>query len=118
MLEEHFSSSKPTVLFSPSMTEGVDGIGDMVRFQIICKVPYPNLGDRRIKIKMQEDTGWYHYQTAKTLIQAIGRGMRSPDDWCHNIILDGGFNRFANMYNLPKDVTSTIVGISELERNL
>ena len=49
ILEKHKKSRKPTVLISPSMTEGVDLKGELSRFQIICKVPYPYLGDKLIK---------------------------------------------------------------------
>ena len=106
-IRSHFSSAEPTVLFSPSMTEGVDGRGDSLRFQIICKVPYPSLADRRIKIKADRSWEWYNYQTSKTLIQAIGRGMRSEDDWCDNFILDSGFAKFSKRAKLPADFTSS-----------
>lgn len=112
-IDSHFSSKEPTVLFSPSLTEGIDGRGDFLRFQIICKVPYPFLGDRRVKIKANEDWNWYNYQTAKTLIQAVGRGMRSEDDWCENFVLDSGFSKFLNKYDLPKDFVDSIKSASD-----
>ena len=37
------------ILVSPSMYEGVDLPGDLSRFQILVKAPYPSLGDKRIK---------------------------------------------------------------------
>lgn len=107
-IQRHFTSKEPTVLFSPSMTEGLDGRGDLLRFQIICKIPYPSLGDRRVKLKMARDSGWYTYQAAKTLIQAKGRGMRGEDDWCDTYILDSGFSSFAARANLPPDFTRCI----------
>lgn len=105
----HKNSSEPTVIFSPSLTEGIDGYGDLARFQVICKIPYPSLGDRRIKIKADRDFEWYQYQTAKTLIQTIGRGMRYEDDWCKNYVLDSGFDSFVDRAKLPRSITSTIV---------
>ena len=42
VLKQHMNSKEPTVLISPSMTEGVDLKGDLSRFQILCKVPYPS----------------------------------------------------------------------------
>ena len=44
ILQKHMKSKKPTVLLSPSMTEGVDLKGSLSKFQVICKVPYPYLG--------------------------------------------------------------------------
>lgn len=112
-LDEHFTSKEPTVLFSPSMTEGVDGEGDSLRFQVICKIPYPSLADRRIKIKADRSYQWYQYQTAKTIIQMIGRGMRGEDDWCHNFILDAGFSKFAKQASLPAEFMNTVLSSTE-----
>lgn len=96
------------VLFSPSMTEGVDGKDDIVRFQILCKVPYPNLGDERIKKKTANNAAWYPYETSKTIIQTIGRGMRTETDWCHNFFLDSDFESFCYNNNLT-ELTRTFV---------
>ena len=52
-LREHIRSKEPTVLLSPSMTEGIDIKGDLSRFQIICKIPYPYLGDPIIKKRLR-----------------------------------------------------------------
>ena len=41
------------------MAEGIDLKDDLSRFQIITKVPYPNLGDERIKIRCNKDYIWY-----------------------------------------------------------
>lgn len=107
-IEEHFSRKDDSVLVSPSMTEGLDGKGDLVRFQIICKIPYPSLQDRRISILANRDWGWYNYQTLKTMIQSIGRGTRSPDDWCENYVLDSGFESFINRSKPGGDFLQTI----------
>jgi ATP-dependent DNA helicase DinG len=37
----HCASRGASVLVSPSVTEGVDLQGELARFQIVCKVPYP-----------------------------------------------------------------------------
>jgi ATP-dependent DNA helicase DinG len=42
----HVNSIKPTVLISPSLYMGLDLKDDLSRFQIMIKVPYPNIGDR------------------------------------------------------------------------
>jgi hypothetical protein len=39
----HCATDGPSVLVSPSLAEGVDLKGDLARFQIVCKVPYPRL---------------------------------------------------------------------------
>jgi Rad3-related DNA helicase len=48
MLQEH-SFDEDGVLLSSSLWEGVDLKDDLSRFQIIAKVPYPNLSEKRCK---------------------------------------------------------------------
>ena len=48
IIEEHFKTTKPTVLISPSLHLGLDLKDDLSRFQVIVKVPYPSLADRWI----------------------------------------------------------------------
>ena len=93
-LKRHMNSDKPTVLVSPSMQEGVDLKGDLSRFQVICKVPYPYLGDKLVKKRMHKWKWWYPLQTAKVLIQSVGRSVRSADDTAITYILDGDWHRF------------------------
>lgn len=49
VLGKHYKSTKPTVLISPSLHLGVDLKDDLSRFQIIVKVPYPDLTDKSQK---------------------------------------------------------------------
>ena len=55
ILNKHLTSTEPTVLLSPSMTEGVDLKGDASRFQVIVKVPYPYLGDPIVRKRMNKN---------------------------------------------------------------
>lgn len=93
-LHNHLNLNEPTVLLSPSMTEGVDLKDDASRFQIICKIPYPYIGDPIIAEKMKRDPQWYPWQTARTLLQSIGRSIRSSDDSAVTYILDESWERF------------------------
>jgi Rad3-related DNA helicase len=72
-LKKHASSKKPVVLLSPSMAEGVDLKDDLSRFQVICKIPYPYLGDPLVKKRMNKWKKWYPMQTAKLIVQSAGR---------------------------------------------
>jgi len=98
-LQEHMTSDKPTVLLSPSMQEGVDLKDDLSRFQIICKVPYPYLGDKIVKKRMHRWPWWYPLQTAKTIVQSIGRSVRSSNDHAVSYILDADWNRFYDRHS-------------------
>jgi len=105
----HCTSTEPTIILSPSMTEGLDLKDDLSRFQIIPKVPYPSL-DPYTKARMDRDPDWYQWQTALTLIQATGRSVRSKTDKAHTWILDEGFSTFIgkNESKLPKWWTDSI----------
>lgn len=93
-LEKHRKSKRPTVLLSPSMTEGVDLANDASRFQVVCKIPYPYLGDKMVMQRMNRWKWWYPLQTVKTLIQSVGRSIRSSEDYAVTYILDEDFQNF------------------------
>ena len=88
------TSKEPTVLLSPSMTEGVDLKGDLSRFQVICKVPYPWLGDPIVRKRMNKFPNWYPLKTATTVVQAVGRSVRNSEDTAITYILDSDWQRF------------------------
>ena len=102
IVKKHFESTKPTVLLSPSLSEGIDLKDDLSRWQVICKIPYPYLGDKIVRKRMHKDRDWYPFQTAKIIIQSIGRSVRSDTDQAVTYILDENwqifFNKYGNMF--------------------
>lgn len=109
---QHTSTTKPTVLISPSLHTGLDLKDDLSRFQIITKVPYPSKGDRWINAKRELNEEWYYWQTALRLIQAYGRSIRSKEDWAKTYILDSAFGYFIkkNKNMLPDWFVQAIKG--------
>ncbi|MGB6532560.1 MAG: helicase C-terminal domain-containing protein [Candidatus Nitrosopolaris sp.] len=89
VISEHVNSTKPTVLISPSLHTGLDLKDDLSRFQIITKVPYPNISDRWTDAKRNANGQWYTWQTALRLVQGYGRSIRSKEDWAKTYV--GGF---------------------------
>jgi Rad3-related DNA helicase len=89
---KHFQSTKPTVLISPSMFLGVDLKDDLSRFQIIVKVPYPDLTDKKISVLKQRNPKWYEWNTILQLVQAYGRSVRNSDDYANTYILDSNIS--------------------------
>lgn len=75
---------------------GLDLKDDLSRFQIITKVPYPDLGDRWISKKKEMNGQWYIWQTALRLVQGYGRSIRSKEDWAKTYVLDSAFANFVN----------------------
>ena len=99
-----------SVIIGPTLVEGVDLPGDLLRFIIIAKIPYPNLKDKLVNAKKDLFPDWYNSETANSVIQGIGRGNRSTDDWCVTYIIDGCFD---NLYErtrsqFPKELQERI----------
>jgi len=89
ILFEHYASKDPTVLISPSLAYGIDLKDSLARFQIIVKLPYLPLSDKRIKKMFDVDKDWYENRMLNTLVQASGRATRSAEDHSITYILDG-----------------------------
>lgn len=110
VLKVHISSNDPTVLLSPSMMEGVDLKDNLSRFQIICKVPFPYLGDLVVKKRMERNEKWYPYMTAKSIIQSLGRSIRNETDHAVSYMIDSDWERFyrLNRQLFPKEFNSLV----------
>lgn len=110
VLKQHTEGSLPTVLVSPSMMEGVDLADNASRFQIVCKVPFPYLGDLVVKKKMAKNKNWYGFCTVKSIIQAFGRSVRNDTDHAVSYILDSDWERFysRNRNMFPADFSSLL----------
>lgn len=88
VLKKHYTSERPTVLISPSLHLGVDLKDELSRFQVIVKMPYPDLTDKKIAAKKERDPKWYTWNTVLRLVQAYGRSVRSADDHATTYMLD------------------------------
>jgi Rad3-related DNA helicase len=60
----------------------------------MVKVPFPFLGDEVVRRRMAIDSMWYPYQTARAVIQSLGRSVRSETDFAVSYILDEDWARF------------------------
>ena len=99
-LDLHRASTLPTVLVSPSLREGVDLPDEFLRFQILTKLPYPDLGDPWTAARRARDPRWYAVETAKALVQAYGRSCRHAGDQGVTYVLDAQFARFLQHYRV------------------
>ncbi len=98
-LEIFKKSPKPLVLLSPSMDRGIDLPEEECRVVVICKMPYPDLGDTQVNRRVHaslDGNNWYAHKTVSTVVQMAGRGVRSEEDYAATYILDRQFER---MYN-------------------
>ena len=110
ILKKHISCKEPTVIISPSMMEGVDLADDSSRFQILCKIPFPFLGDLVVSKRMERNRQWYPYTTAKSIIQCFGRSVRNENDHAISYILDTDWERFysRNSHMLPEEFRASL----------
>lgn len=100
-VQKHMTSTEPTVLLSPSMTEGLDLRGELSRFQIVAKAPFLNLADPYIKRRMAIDNDWYTWSACLALAQGLGRSIRSKEDYARSYILDADTMRLLKSNFLP-----------------
>lgn len=87
------------VLVACGMYEGIDLPEDAGRWQVIAKIPWPNLGNPAVKYQADNDPEWYTWECLKTVIQAGGRVCRTPTDYGITYILDSSFTRLKDQGN-------------------
>lgn len=94
---EEGTLGEDAILITPSATTGVDW--DFVGWQMIPKVPFPDLGDEftRLRYDYVTDAGEpigkevFQQEACKTLVQAAGRCVRTPVSKGVTIITDSTF---------------------------
>ena len=91
---DEWMHSRGKVFVSVAFNEGQDWKYDVCDAQILLKVPFPDLGDNRVKRRL--DLGhrkWYENQAILEVIQAYGRAIRAEDDTARFYVVDGSFTR-------------------------
>ena len=98
MLNQFIASPEPLVFLSPAVERGIDLRDDLCRFIVLTKMPFSNLHeDKQAAARYysnKDGKRWYASQTARRIVQCLGRGCRSVDDYCSNYILDSNFIKF------------------------
>jgi Rad3-related DNA helicase len=74
------------------MMSGIDLKDDLARFQILLKVPYPNISSNKIKSRQKSNSDWYVWKTVVDTLQSYGRAVRSDTDYAEMYILDSNFS--------------------------
>lgn len=103
-LDKFFQSEQALVLVSPVCTEGVDFKDDRARFQIVCRVPYPNVGDPWVKAHMERSRNWFNLEALTVFGQMLGRVNRHDDDYGVTVLIDERFPDFIrrNKHLIPE----------------
>jgi Rad3-related DNA helicase len=88
-LEAWKATDDPAVFLSVKMEEALDLNGDLARWQVLCKAPFANTGDSRVAHRLEQGQwAWYYRSALRTVIQACGRVVRSPDDFGATYLAD------------------------------
>jgi ATP-dependent DNA helicase DinG len=109
-----YLASDGAIFLAPSLDRGIDLPQDDCRVIVVCKVPFPSLGDKQVSARLHSKGGqqWYTVRTIRSLVQMTGRGMRSQDDTCESYILDKAFTEQMwrrHRHLLPKWWTDALV---------
>lgn len=103
---EKWQDGDDQIFVSPATTEGVDLKGEMCRWQVLLKVPFPSPGDPRVEYLLDEvphiGWDWYYEHTANKVVQSVGRAVRSKDDYADYYVLDEKFNDVMGEVDLPE----------------
>ena len=67
---------------------GVDFPYSDCEYQIIPKVPFPDLSSPLVRARQERDKTYGAYMAIQSIVQETGRGMRAEDDQCETFILD------------------------------
>ena len=84
----------PAILVSPSVSTGFDFPDSECRWQILCKVPFPDTRDLVTKARSDRDRDYPMYQAMQEIVQMAGRSTRSEDDWSEVLVVDDHFEWF------------------------
>ena len=80
-LASWLATDEPEVFLSVKMEEALDLQGDLARWQVLCKAPFPNTNDASVAHRLDDGRwDWYNRTALKTVIQACGRVVRAADD--------------------------------------
>lgn len=98
MLLSH-AASVDGIIVAPAMHEGLDLHGDLSRFQILCKTPWPNFFESKQLARRNElDPQYIPWLVALKLVQSVGRSVRSEDDYADTYVIDDTFKEFIKQH--------------------
>ncbi|XP_038549559.1 Fanconi anemia group J protein [Micropterus salmoides] len=103
------------------VSEGLDFTDDNARAVVTIGIPFPNIKDLQVELKMKYNDQhcksrgllrghqWYEIQAYRALNQALGRCIRHRNDWGALILVDDRYRNNPNKY---------ITGLSKWVRQL
>jgi len=108
-----------TCVFRGRNSEGSNFPDDQCRGIVLVGVPYANYGDPLVRAQiayydrrsMGLGNRWYTMDAFRASNQALGRGIRSREDWCHYWLLDQRYAQHQDLISAwAKGTGPTIAG--------
>jgi len=85
-------NSRGKVFLCVAFTEGQDWVGEICEAQVLFKVPFLDIKDKRVARRLEKhEWNWYYNEALKTSIQAYGRAVRTPEDKARFYVIDSSF---------------------------
>ncbi len=119
------SSSGGAVLLAVcrgKVSEGLDFTDKMARAVFMTGLPFPNVRDERVKLKMlHEDkksksgSEWYKLQAYRAVNQAVGRVIRNKSDFGAVFFMDRRFQDVAVVSNLSKWLRDEVAQSADIQ---
>jgi Rad3-related DNA helicase len=107
--------SSKKVVMGPSLLEGLDLKDDHSRLQVFLKVPYPSLANNFVKEKMKHYPDWYRWRACVSVLQGVGRSVRSQEDWAITYFLDGCLQDIiGEKHSVPEDFLNRIIRVERV----
>jgi Rad3-related DNA helicase len=89
---ELWKNSHGKVFLCVSFEEGQDWYNPICDAQVLFKVPFLDINDKRVAARLEKHNwSWYYNETLKTTIQSYGRAVRSPTDKARYYVIDASF---------------------------
>lgn len=98
MIEEFRQAPREgSILVSPSVGTGYDFPGTACEWNFLCKIPFepPSVV---LRAREADDPEYRSYKAMQKMVQIFGRGMRSKNDRCENMIADDHMEWFVPCY--------------------
>jgi Rad3-related DNA helicase len=91
VLREFRSRPAPCVLISPRSWKGSTSPCGRREYQIIAKMPFPDMRDPLITAKKKRDKDYIPYVVLQHVVQMVGRIVRSIEDQGETFVIDDHF---------------------------
>lgn len=100
-IQKYKKAKGTALLVGPTFGTGFDFPEEDVGFQVIPKLPFPDLNDPVVKARMEQDPDWYSYETGQSFAQTLCRKSRRKDQVSFTFVTDDavkGFRHYARQH--------------------